>query len=83
MNYQDFSKLKKKNHVSNLEMLRNSIASLYLLVFQYKEGIVLHSICNHKTDHLFKKRKKKKKKGSQNEMFAVFLYFSLKEYLAN
>lgn len=68
-------------------MLRNSIASLYLLVFQYKEGIVLHSICNYKTDHLFKKKKKKKskqkKKGSQNEMFAVFLYFSLKEYLAN
>lgn len=69
-------------------MLINSIASLYLLVFQYKEGIVLHSICNYKTDHLFKKKKRKKtkqnkKKGSQNEMFAVFLYFSLKEYLAN
>lgn len=45
-------RIKKKNkkiHVSNLEMLRNLIASMYLLVLQYKEGIVLHSICNDKT----------------------------------
>lgn len=41
-------RIKKKPHVSNLEMLRNLIASLYLLVLQYKEGIVLHSICNYK-----------------------------------
>lgn len=60
-------------------MLRNLIASLYLLVLQYKEGIVLHSICNYKNGpFVFKK-----KKGSQNEMFSVFLYLSLKEYLAN
>lgn len=59
-------------------MLRNSIASLYLLVFQYKEGIVLHSICNYKTDHLFKKKRKKKskqKKGqSERDVCSLFIF---------
>jgi len=83
MNYKDFS-ASKKNHISNLEMLRNSIASFWLLVFQYKEGIVLHSVCNYTTGHLFNnKNTKKQRKGSQNEMFSVFLHFSLREYLAN
>jgi len=43
----------EKIHVSNLETLRNLIASLYLLVLQYKEGIVLHSICNYKNRPFF------------------------------
>lgn len=88
MNYKDFSAFKKK-YVSNLEMLRNSLASLAsfcLLVCWYKEGVVFHSVCNYTTGHLFnnkQKTPKKQRKGRQNEMFSVFLHFSLREYLTN
>lgn len=63
-------------------MLRNLIASMYLLVLQYKEGIVLHSICNDKTRPFVGCFFFFFKKGSPNEMFSVFLYLTLKEYLA-
>lgn len=60
-------------------MLRNLIASLYLLVCSTKKVLYYTVFVIIKADHLFKK----KKKGSQSEMFSVFLYLSLKDYLAN
>lgn len=58
-------------------MLRNLIASLYLLVCSTKKVLYYTVFVIIKADHLFKK------KGSQSEMFSVFLYLSLKDYLAN
>lgn len=66
-------------HISNLEMLRKLIASLYLLVCSTKKVLYYTIFVIIKADHL----SKKKKKGSWIDMFSVFLYLSLKDYLAN
>lgn len=60
-------------------MLRKLIASLYLLVCSTKKVLYYTIFVIIKADHL----SKKKKKGSRSEMFSVFLYLSLKDYLAN
>lgn len=65
-------------HISKLEMLRKLVASLYLSVCSTKEVLYYTVVVIIKADHL-----SKKKKGSQSEMFSVFLYLSLKDYLAN
>lgn len=73
--------IKKKKiviHISNLEMLRKLIASLYLLVCSTKKVLYYTIFVIIKADHL-----STKKKGSRSEMFSVFLYLSLKDYLAN
>lgn len=80
MNYKDFSAF-KKNYVSNLEMLRNSLSSLAsfcLLVCWHKDGVVFHSVCNYTTGHLFNNKQKtpKKTKKGQTEwdVFSLFTF---------
>lgn len=58
-------------------MLRKLVASLYLLVCSTKKVLYYTIFVIIKADHL------SKKESSQSEMFSVFLYLSLKDYLAN
>lgn len=64
-------KKKKVIHISNLEMLRKLIASLYLLVCSTKKVLYYTIFVIIKADHL---SKKKKKRQSEWDVFSLFIF---------